>query len=40
MAQRSVLWPCSGHERAKDWAERAVLLDPDNMNMRYNLRAR
>ena len=24
-------------ERAKDWAERAVLLDPDNMNMRYNL---
>ena len=24
-------------QRAKDWAERAVLLDPDNMNMRYNL---
>jgi adenylate cyclase len=24
-------------ERAKDWAERAVLLDPDNMHMRYNL---
>ena len=23
-------------QRAKDWAERAVLLDPDNMNMRYN----
>ena len=24
-------------QRAKDRAERAVLLDPDNMNMRYNL---
>ena len=24
-------------ERARDWAERAVLLDPYNMNMRYNL---
>ena len=24
-------------ERAKDWAERAVLIDPDNMNMRYNM---
>jgi adenylate cyclase len=24
-------------ERAKEWAERAVLLDPDNMNMRYNI---
>src|SRR5262249_41018752 len=23
-------------ERAKEWAERALLLDPDNMNMRYN----
>ncbi|MEO8673948.1 MAG: adenylate/guanylate cyclase domain-containing protein [Casimicrobiaceae bacterium] len=23
-------------ERAKEWAERAVLLDPDNVNMRYN----
>lgn len=24
-------------ERAKEWIERALLLDPDNMNMRYNL---
>jgi adenylate cyclase len=24
-------------ERAKEWAERATLLDPDNMNMRYNI---
>src|SRR5688572_15027489 len=24
-------------ERAREWAERAVLLDPDNMNMRYNI---
>jgi adenylate cyclase len=24
-------------ERALEWAERAVLLDPDNMNMRYNV---
>ena len=24
-------------ERAIDWAERAILLDPDNMNLRYNL---
>jgi adenylate cyclase len=24
-------------ERAKEWAERAILLDPDNMNMRYNI---
>src|SRR5262245_42709266 len=24
-------------QRAMDWVERAVLLDPDNMNMRYNL---
>jgi adenylate cyclase len=23
-------------ERAKEWAERAILLDPDNMNLRYN----
>ena len=23
-------------ERAKEWAERAMLLDPDNMNMKYN----
>lgn len=23
-------------ERAKEWAERAMLLDPDNVNMRYN----
>jgi len=23
-------------ERAKEWAERAMLLDPDNLNMRYN----
>ena len=23
-------------ERAKEWAERALLLDPDNTNMRYN----
>jgi adenylate cyclase len=25
------------HERARDWARRAVLIDPDNMIMRYNL---
>ena len=25
------------HERAKDWIERALLLDPDNIMMRYNL---
>jgi adenylate cyclase len=24
-------------ERAKEWAERALLLDPDNINLRYNL---
>jgi adenylate cyclase len=24
-------------ERAKEWAERALLLDPDNLNMRYNI---
>ena len=24
-------------ERARDWARRAVLIDPDNMIMRYNL---
>jgi adenylate cyclase len=24
-------------ERMKEWVERAVLLDPDNLNMRYNL---
>ena len=23
-------------ERAKEWAERALLLDPDNVNLRYN----
>ena len=23
-------------ERAKEWTERALLLDPDNLNMRYN----
>ena len=23
-------------ERAKDWIKRALLIDPDNMNMRYN----
>jgi adenylate cyclase len=23
-------------ERAKEWAERAILLDPDNLNLRYN----
>jgi adenylate cyclase len=23
-------------ERAKEWAERALLLDPDNINLRYN----
>ncbi len=23
-------------ERAKQWAERALLLDPDNLNLRYN----
>jgi adenylate cyclase len=25
------------NERMKEWLERAVLLDPDNLNMRYNL---
>jgi adenylate cyclase len=24
-------------ERARDWTRRALLLDPDNLNMRYNL---
>src|SRR5438552_8239900 len=24
-------------ERAKEWAERALLLDPDNLNLHYNL---
>jgi adenylate cyclase len=24
-------------ERAKEWAERAVLLDPENLNLRYNI---
>jgi len=24
-------------DRAREWADRAVLLDPDNLNMRYNL---
>jgi adenylate cyclase len=23
-------------ERAREWAERAILLDPDNVNLRYN----
>ena len=23
-------------ERAKEWIKRALLIDPDNMNMRYN----
>lgn len=27
-----------GHrDRAKEWAQRALLLDPDNLNMRYNI---
>jgi len=25
------------HERARDWIERALLLEPDNISMRYNL---
>lgn len=25
------------HSRAKDWIERALLLEPDNISMRYNL---
>ncbi|HEX7374902.1 MAG TPA: hypothetical protein VF277_08000, partial [Steroidobacteraceae bacterium] len=25
------------HERARDWARRAVLMDPDNLGMRYNI---
>jgi adenylate cyclase len=24
------------HERAREWIERAVLIDPDNFNMKYN----
>jgi adenylate cyclase len=24
-------------DRAREWARRAVLIDPDNMSMRYNL---
>jgi adenylate cyclase len=24
------------HERAKEWMERALLVDPDNLSMRYN----
>jgi len=24
-------------DRAKDWINRALLIDPDNLNMRYNL---
>lgn len=29
---------CLGQtERAKEWARRALLLDPDNLNMRYNI---
>jgi adenylate cyclase len=24
-------------DRARDWTRRALLLDPDNLNMRYNL---
>ena len=24
------------HERAREWIERAVLIDPDNLNMKYN----
>jgi len=24
------------HERAKEWMERALLVDPDNLTMRYN----
>jgi adenylate cyclase len=29
---------CLGEtERAKEWARRAVLIDPDNLGMRYNL---
>jgi adenylate cyclase len=28
---------CGDADGAKDWAKRAVLIDPDNMAMRYNL---
>ena len=33
----SCLLSLGEHERAKEWARRAVLIDPDNLIMRYNL---
>jgi adenylate cyclase len=31
------LFALGERERAKDWAERALLVDPDNLNMTYNI---
>ena len=37
MAHSSVALAALGqHERAKEWMERALLIDPDDMTMRYN----
>ena len=33
----TALFALGEHERAREWIERALLLDPDNLNMRYNL---
>ena len=40
-APRSAFWPaamrCSGEEeKTREWIDRALLIDPDNLNMRYN----
>jgi adenylate cyclase len=33
----SALLVLGEHDRAKEWARRAMLMDPDNLGMRYNL---
>ncbi len=38
LASGSLPSPTLGErERAKEWAERALLLDPNNRNLRYNM---
>ena len=32
----SALAALGEHDRAREWMERALLIDPDNLNMRYN----
>ena len=40
-ARHSAFWPAAmpllgDEERTREWIERALLIDPDNLNMRYN----